>query len=403
MNGKKIIVINLGWEQEPLLDKLNELGLNIYGIHYNDTYYKAPRYRDILITDLRDLVKISRFAEKIRPDAVISDQCDYSYFAQSLIAEKLNLPGPRLKDAQITTNKYFQRLKSKQQGILIPEFRLCSSLDELHCFIAEVGFPVITKPVDNRASFGINKIQEDKDIAFAFYNALENSHSRLVLAEKFLTGIDITVDGYIFKGMGHKSLGLATKQKLIDKSGIIDGTITYPGDLDDALYNKAMKIAENTANKLDLSFGFFHGEFIITPGKEVYLVDIANRGGGILTSEVIIPHVSGIDVLEIYVKDVLNMPTGIKSVLPNKIPTLMKFISFTDLQGKEVKNIKGIKEVQDDIHTVKLKMLIKKGDKIREINSGADRHGVIIVSTPMKEDLLFQAKRQIEKLVVESE
>ena len=403
MNRKKVIVINLGWEQEPLLDKLSELGVNIYGIHNNDTFYKVPRYRDILITDLRDLVKISRFAEKVRPDAVISDQCDYSYFAQSLIAEKLHLPGPRLKEAQTATNKYLQRMKSKQSDILIPEFQLCISLDELHRFIAEVGLPVITKPVDNRASFGINKIQEAKDIPFAFYDALENCHSRLVLAEKYLNGVDITVDGYMFKGMGPKSLGLATKRKLEDKSGIIDGAITYPGDLDDELYNKAMKTAENAASKLGLSFGFFHGEFVITPEKDVYLVDIANRGGGVFTSEVIIPHVSGIDVLDIYVKDVFNTPSEIEKVLPNRVPTLMKFISFTNLKGKEVKNIRGVKEVQDDVHTVKLKMLIKKGDEIREIRSGVDRHGVIIVTTPMKEDLLFQAKRQIERLVVESE
>jgi formate-dependent phosphoribosylglycinamide formyltransferase (GAR transformylase) len=403
MNGKKIIVINLGWEQEPLLDKLSEFGVNIYGIHYNNTFYKVPRYKDILITDLRDLVKISRFAEKVKPDAVISDQCDYSYFAQSLIAEKLNLPGPRLKEAQTVTNKYLQRMKSKQQDILIPQFRLCTSLDELHRFIAEVGLPVITKPVDNRASFGINKIQEDKDIPFAFYDALQNCHSRLVLAEKYLNGVDITVDGYMFKGIGPKSLGLATKRKLKDKNGIIDGAITYPGDLDDALYNKVIETAENIARKLGLSFGFFHGEFIITPEKAIYLIDIANRGGGVFTSEVIIPHVSGIDVLDIYVRDAFNKPAEIEKVLPGKVPTLMKFISFTDLKGKEVKNIKGVREVQDDVHTVKLKILIKKGDKIPEIRSGADRHGVIIVTTPTKEDLLFQANKQIERLVVESE
>lgn len=283
MNRKKILVINLGWEQEPLLDKLSELGVNIYGVHYNDSYYKAPKYKDMLITDLRDLVKISRFAEKVKPNAVISDQCDYSYFAQSLIAEKLNLPGPRIMEAQRATNKYLQRTVSKQANILIPEFQLCTAIYDLYQFIDKVGLPVITKPVDNRGSFGINKIKEEKDIPNAFYDALANCHSRLVLAEKFINGIDITVDGYMFQGIGPRALGLATKQKLEDKGGIIDGEIIYPGDLDDELYDKTIMNAEYVAENLGLSFGFFHGEFIITTEGDVYLTEIANRGGGVFT------------------------------------------------------------------------------------------------------------------------
>lgn len=403
MNKKRVIVINLGWEQEPLLDRLNEVGANIYGIHNNESYYKKPKYKDILLTDFRDLVKILRFAEKIKPDAVISDQCDYSYFAQSLISEKFNIPGPRIKEAQKATNKYLQRFHSKKNKILVPDFKLCTNLDELYRFVDEIGLPIITKPVDNRGSFGINKVKDYKDIPFAFFDALSNCHSRLVLAEKFIKGTDITVDGYIFKGIGPKALGLATKQKLQDKGGIIDGEIVYPGDLDDELYGKTVKTAENVASKLGLSFGFFHGEFIITEERNIYLTEIANRGGGVFTSEVIVPHVSGIDILDVYIKDVFGIENRIEEVRVKKTPTLMKFFSFANLRGKEVKNIKGIKEVEDNENTLRLKMLIKKGFKIPEIKSGADRHGVIIVTTPKKDMLIPKTNELLDILEVECE
>ena len=403
MNRRKIVVINLGWEQEPLLDRISDLDVDIYGIHYNDSYYKKPKYKDIFITDLRDLVRILQFAEKIKPDAVISDQCDYSYFAQSLIAEKLGLPGPKIKEAQSATNKYLQRSKSKQKEILVPEFKLCTDLKELYDFIDTVGLPVITKPVDNRGSFGINKIKDAKDISNAFYDAITNCHSRLVLAEKFIKGVDVTVDGYIFKEIGPKALGLATKQKLKDKGGIIDGEIVYPGNLDDSVYDKTIKQAENVASQLGLSFGFFHGEFIITETDDVYLTEIANRGGGVFTSEVIVPHVSGIDILDIYIRDVLGSSSNKIKLQTNKTPTLMKFFSFSNLKGKEIRNIKGIKEVEDDVHTLKLKILMKRGYKIPEIRTGADRHGVIIVTAPDKNELMVQAKSLLDKLEVECE
>ena len=267
----------------------------------------------------------------------------------------------------------------------------------------KVGLPIITKPVDNRGSLGINKINDKRDIPYAFYDAISNCHSRVVLAEKFIEGVDITVDGYVFQGIGPKALGLATKQKLQDKGGIIDGEIVYPGDLEDDMYNKTIATAEDVASRLELSFGFFHGEFIITKEKEVYLTEIANRGGGVFTSEIIVPYVSGIDILSVYIKDVLGMPSDIKNVNVKKIPVLMKFFSFTNLKGKEVKNIRGIKDVADDAHTLKLKMLIKKGYKIPDIRSGADRHGVIIVTTPKKSQLIPKTKSLLDKLEVECE
>lgn len=107
--------------------------------------------------------------------------------------------------------------------------------------------------------------------------------------------------------------------------------------------------------------------------------------------------------MDVYIKDVFGISTGIKSVKVNKIPTLMKFFSFPNLKGKEVKNIKGIKDVEDDVHTLKLKMLIKKGYKIPEIRSGADRHGVIIVTTSGKEQLVSQTKSLLDRLEVECE
>ena len=140
------------------------------------------------------------------------------------------------------------------------------------------------------------------------------------MAEKFIKGVDVTVDGYIFKEIGPKALGLATKQKLKDKGGIIDGEIVYPGNLDDSVYDKTIKQAENVASQLGLSFGFFHGEFIITETDDVYLTEIANRGGGVFTSEVIVPHVSGIDILDIYIRDVLGSSSNKIKLQTNKTP-----------------------------------------------------------------------------------
>lgn len=401
---KKIIVMNLGWEQETLLDRLDAYGLDMYGVHYNDDYYKKPRYKDMLITDLRDLKKICQFAARVRPDAVISDQCDYSGFAQSILAERYALPGPRVKEAQVATNKYLQRTTAKEGGVTVPAFALCLAMDDVRRFVAQAGLPVVIKPVDNRGGFGVTKVEDEKGLEAAFYDALLNSHSRFVLAEKFIDGTHITVDGYMFRGKGPTALALATKKKLKDsKGGILDGEIVYPGDLEDGLYDRVMRNAEVVAGKLGFSFGFFHGEFIVGNDGGVYLTEMANRGGGVFTSEVIVPHVSGIDIVDVYIKDALGMPGRPGTVLVEKNPALMKFFSFYDLQGKVVKNIRGIREAEQVSSTLRLKLLIKKGDRIPQITCGPDRHGVIIVTAASKGDLPVNVQKSLDLVKVEYE
>jgi biotin carboxylase len=403
---KKILVINLGWEQEPLLDLIGSQDFLVYGVHYNDDYYKGILYRDIFITDLRDIKRILQFAEKVKPDAVISDQCDYSQFVQALIASRFNIPGPQIRDAQIGNNKYLQRTIGHNMGILSPNFSLCLDVQDVYNFANSNGFPIILKPVDNRGSFGVNRIDNRNEVDNAFFDAVINSHSRLVLAEKYIDGVHLTVDGYIFKGIGPKALAVANKKKLKQKRSIIDGQIMYPADLPTDLYNKAVDTFENISKLYGFKFGFLHGEFIISKSKEIYLTEISNRGGGVFTSEIIVPNVSGIDLNSLYINDCLGeerflVDCNLENIQKN--PTIMKFFVFNDQKEGIVKHIKGLDYLKAQSNILKIKLLLRKGDVIRQISSGSDRHGVIIMTAPETKDLLDSLKIAINTLEVQIE
>lgn len=372
---KKILVINLGWEQEPLLDKLAEYDVAIYGVHYDEYYYKKPNYKDILVADIRDLEKILHYAKEIKIDAVISDECDYSYFAQALIAESLNLPGPRIKEAQVSTNKYLQRLKSKTNNVLIPKFKLCITVENVYEFAIEVDYPIITKPVDNRGSFGVNKINNIDEIIDAYQDSLINSHSRLVIVEKFIIGVHITVDGYAFKKYGVKSLAIADKNLAFDEKQVAM-EIQYPAVFEEKIYNQIFKINEDVNNALEYNFGMIHSEYMVTKNNEVYLIESANRGGGVYTSEIIVPNVSGVNILEQYICDALDIE---KSFYKNKVQKnkiILKFFNF--LPGR-IKNIKGIEDFSKKDEVLKIHLLFKKGDLVSSITNDANRHGFVIV------------------------
>lgn len=372
---KKILVINLGWEQEPLLDKLEKYNVEIYGIHYNSDYYKKPKYKDVLITDIRDLEKILNYSRSIDIDAVISDECDYSYFAQAFISENLNLPGPRIKEAQIATNKYLQRLKAKENKVLVPEFKLVTSIDDIYTFLKNVSFPIIVKPVDNRGSFGVNKISSNDEIKEAYLDAIINSHSRLVIVEKFIEGKHITVDGYAFKKHGIKSLAVADKKLSSNKKRQVALEIQYPATFKFHVYKQILKTNETVNKALGYKFGMLHSEYMVTKDNKIYLIESANRGGGVYTSEIIVPNVSGINILEQYICDILTINKDFFNEKVEKNKTILKFFN---LDPGKIKSINGIKEVLKKEEILKIKMAVNVGDIVPDITTDANRHGFII-------------------------
>jgi len=371
--NKKVLVINLGWEQQPLINSLIQKGFDLYGIS-NELNISQIGFKEIYFADYRDLDRIYHIATEINPDSVISDQCDYSHFAQAFICERLNLLGPTLLQAQVSSNKYIQRKRAKEYGVLTPSFELVTSLFEARNAIQKIGFPSIIKPIDNRGSFGITKVNNDLEIEEAYYNALVNSHSRFVIIEQFIDGYEITVDGYCFDGKP-MSLAIALKSKEGLKSQV-SMDIKYPADIPEHVYQKTLRHNEFVANALGYTFGMVHSEYLIDNEENIYLVESANRGGGVLTSEIIVPKVSGIDLLDRYIDDSLGINSSIK--IPNIIKRNKVILKFFAFKRGKVKAIYGINKVLEKNSILECRLNIKEGDYVQSIDNDGSRHGFVI-------------------------
>lgn len=376
MRDKKILIINIGWEQEPLISSVFSKGLKVYAVHYNDQYNNTFNYEDVLIAELRDLDTILKYAKQHQVDYVVSDECDYSHFAQALVAENMHIPGPSVWNAQVSANKYIQRTAALNAGVLVPAFSLIRSIDDITEFLRTNTFPFILKPIDNRGSFGVVKVNTAEEVKEAYKNALVNSHSRLVLAEEFIDGYEITVDGYCF-AEGPRSLSLAKK----NKAGLnvqVSMDIKYPGEIPDDIYEKALRNNEFVTEKLGYSFGMTHSEYMIDKDGGIYLMESANRGGGVFTSEIIVPNVSGVDLVEVYLNDVLG--NG-KTMTPEKIeknPVILKFFSFDE---GIIGTINGVDAIKSNKNVLQFRLAVKEGDVIKPIENDGNRHGFLIVKS----------------------
>lgn len=374
--GRRILAINLGWEQERLLRRLGERGLNVWGVHYEEDYESYVEYEDVLISDIRDLNAILDYATEVDPDAVISNQDDYAQFAQALVAKKLNLPGPRVAEAQVAGNKLLQRRRCQELGLPIPNFTLCTNQNDVLDFVASQGYPIILKPIDNRGGIGVKRVDDEDDIEHAFFQALIASHSRLVLAEECVEGTQIVIDGYARPGVGCVSLALGSK-RMIEGASTVARDIVYPGDISEPLYREAIDLNESVNEALGIRFGPTHSEYMITEDGEIILVETANRGGGVHISEVVTPAVSDFDLVENYINDALGNETSELSS-PARNEVWMRFLTFTP---GTVSAIKGVDEVLEEPDVLHVQVMFEEGDTIGTVSNDVDRHGYIIAET----------------------
>jgi len=378
ISNQNVLFINPGWEQASYIDTLFQLGCKIYIVDNKQSSFD-PRFKAALICDYFNVDKIIDFAIQHKISAVITDQCDYSIYAAAVTSEILGCQGIGIEQALLTTNKLLQRDKIRNAGvnILQPQYSLCLSPEKAKKFSKAIGYPVILKPVDSRGSFGVSKVSCESDIDNAFISALSNSPARQVIVEEFIEGVQITVDGYADPVEGIKSLALATKVMVNESIQVAIG-INYPGDLTRTVYKKAMMNNQTVAETLGIKFGMIHAEYMIDKNDHIYLIEIANRGGGCFTSTDILKAVTGIDFAKKLITDSLGLNNRIdySSVAENqtnllffKIPRegTLDCVHLSD----EINNIDGL---------INFKVMISNKSKITLTSNDANRHGFIIVS-----------------------
>ena len=312
-----------------------------------------------------------------------------------MIAENLKLKGPSFENAQVSSNKLIQRRMCKKLGIRIPKFICGHTLNEVTKKIKKLNYPLIIKPIDNRGSFGVFKLNNQNDLSKFFYKSISMSHSRMVIVEEFIDGLHLTVDGYIFPDIGAKSMACASK-KLINKKKQVAMDIIYPAEIKQKLKLRVMELNEKINTMLGFKFGLTHTEYMMTPKGQFYLIESANRGGGCFTSQIILPYHSNFNLFNQIESDIFGLEK-FTSIDIRENPVILKF--FRIGTGK-IKKIIGIKNINKFKNILKFRLNFNVNDEINEISNDGNRHGFIIMKGN-KNNLLKNSKNIIKKIKVE--
>lgn len=375
LRGRKALFINVGWEQEPYVERLVALGVDVVAVHNTALENPPIGISDLLVCDYFDIAAICKFAYHHRVEAVITDQCDYALYASAVVAKQLGLPGPKITAAQLTTNKWLQRKAIATIDVMQPAFQLCLGPESISEFADRESYPIIVKPVDARGSFGVSRVDRADEIENAYFNALLNSPARLVIVEKFIHGVQLTIDGFCIDGRP-QSLAIASKGMLDNKTQVaVD--IHYPAKVSRDIVEEAKCINYKVAAQLGLDYGCIHGEYMLAEDGSIYLIEIANRGGGCFTASHAVPAVSGFNIVDNLIFSAFGVPLN-KTLLQHDSAVLLKFFCF-EKKG-EIKAISGLDTALASPGVLAGRINLGPGDVVGSITDDSNRHGFFIVS-----------------------
>jgi biotin carboxylase len=392
---KRLMIIGASWEQVPLIKTAKNMGYYILATSPDKDSEGLDLADEKAIVDPRDLTQLLKIAKSYSPDGITSDECDYSNYASVYVSIRLGLPHNGLAGAQNTTNKLWMRQKCQKVHILQPRFFSCRTIEDSIRAVDLIGWPVIVKPVDNRGAFGINVAKTHAELEFSFLDALINSHSRDVIVEAYIEGTHITVDGCVDQDGNHHNLAIASKDVTPGEKPIII-QVDYPAKISNESADYVMSVNNQVIDALEITGGLTHSEYILDKKGRCFLVETANRGGGVLTSAYIVPEISGVDLSKLLVNNSVGRKFSINKNL-YKGNVILKFFVFNPGQILE---IRGLEEVEKMKGVKYLRLSINPGDKLLKPQSGADRHGFVILKADSADVLKVLYKKIINTIQI---
>ncbi len=192
----------------------------------------------------------------------------------------LDIPyqGSGILGSAVAMDKNLAKLLYRMEGIPVADWQVVTSMDERHCeqLAAEMGLPLVIKPVRDGSSLGLTIARSDEDVKKGVELALNNDAR--VMVEQYIEGREITVsvlgnedpepmpvieivpgDEYEFFDYNAKYLPGASKE-------------ICPAEIDAELTETAQQYGVKAHKVLQLH-GYSRSDMIIDKDRTIYILE----------------------------------------------------------------------------------------------------------------------------------
>jgi biotin carboxylase len=181
-------------------------------------------------------------------------------------------------------DKYLMRMLFARAGVASPQFRLCSTGDDLHKLAQEIRYPCVVKPLRLNGSRGV--IRADNPLQFVaaaqrisrLLQKIEGAGAHDFLVEDFIPGFEVALEGLIDDG--HlQMLALFDKPDPLDGPFFEETIYVTPSRLPPAVQDAIVATAAAAAAAVGLRTGPVHAELRVNE-RGPWMVELAGRSIG---------------------------------------------------------------------------------------------------------------------------
>lgn len=337
----------------------------------------------ILTTETNNAADLLDFLERqhqrLRFDGVLT-ACDYYLETVAEAAERLGLPGAAPAAVKRARLKHQMRDALDRAGLPNPAYRLTRTWEGARTSAAELGYPLVLKPVDLCASMFVWLVNDESELRQAFdaldafpVNARNQPRSRQVLLEAYLEGEEVSVETCTYQGET-TVIGI-TDKSVTGFPAFIESGHMFPAQLDPEVAGLACELVRNALTAVGLDHGIAHTEVKLTSdGPRIVEINVRSPGNYITD---LIRHVTGIDLLAAMIKLALGEQP---SLIPTETGVKSAAIQFIlPPSAGLVHSVIGIEHVAGDPDVVDFQLKPIVGSRVSGPASNNDYLGRLMV------------------------
>lgn len=271
---KKVLILGVAAVQLDAIKTLNDMGYETHAVAMKKDGPGADEADFFSPINFLNVDQVKNYIVKNQIDCVYSTGSDLAMPIVSRISEELNMPHfITEKTAKICNNKNLMRqtLGENFEGNI--PFQIIDSVEnEL-----QLEFPFILKPTDSQGQRGVHVIHNQADFISCYEDIKQFSRSGLLIAEYFIQGPEISVNGYMVDGE-LKYMTSSDRKTWPKYLGLIHKHV-IPSEINEIINQKMRKILEKIAVKLEIKNGPIYAQVKIE-NDNPYIIEITPRLDG---------------------------------------------------------------------------------------------------------------------------
>ena len=254
-----------------------------------------------------------RIVKLTPPPAAVVAADDQGIVIAAEAAKRLGLRHNPVDAVVATRNKLEMRRRLAAAGIAQPRFAAAGP-GELTDACREVGFPSVVKPISLAASRGVIRV-DDAGEAKAAENRIRgivassgNDPSAPLLAESYLAGVEVAVEGLLYDGQ-LEALAVLDKPDPLEGPYFEETLFVTPSRHAVELQERVTDLVGEAVLALGLGQGPIHGEVRIDESETPFLIEVAARSIGGLCGRSLAFGLLGESLETIILRNALGFPS----------------------------------------------------------------------------------------------